>query len=398
MTWRTAIVFQPTATDLALDLIKAAERHGLTGWQHDLGNDAIRNGDRVINLGNIHLEYAAAPRLGRRNLLQKYFRMLQTPPVSKLWSLAQTKIYPLLRSRYDRVTIDIDNRRKKDPLPPRAGRRFLGDLDQILGYDLGPSVSQVHTESLAEWGVSLETAIDRAMANLRALPPPRWHVRADHVWQLESPEGYTESLMQIPRVFDQLPARGTPLVMIPNRGVLFATGSDEPEGVTALLAEARESLQEAPWPLCGELFRISSTGIQLYVPSGLDAATFSSIHRLDIESVYKAQKSALEAHCEAIEDAVFVATYALLAQKNNPNQLQSVCSWTQGVPTLLPHTDSIAFVWDHSGSRKTALVPWVDAAAIVGHYFKPTDEDPPRTRVDEFPDAVELADLQKHVI
>lgn len=148
----------------------------------------------------------------------------------------------------------------------------------------------------------------------------------------------------------------------------------------------------------GELFRISSTGIQLYVPSGVDANAFACIHRIDIESVYKAQKSALEAHCEAIEDAVFVATYALLAQKNDPNQLQSVCSWTQGVPTLLPRTDSIAFVWDLSGSRKTALVPWVDAAAIVGHYFKRTDEDPARTRVDEFPNATELAELLKHAI
>jgi hypothetical protein len=64
MTWRTAIGLKPTPTDLALDLIKAAERHGLYGWQHDSANDAIRNGDHVINLANIHLEYAAAPRLG----------------------------------------------------------------------------------------------------------------------------------------------------------------------------------------------------------------------------------------------------------------------------------------------------------------------------------------------
>ena len=61
MTWRTAIGLKRTPTDLALDLIKAAERHGLYGWQHDSANDAIRNGDHVINLANIHLEYAAAP-------------------------------------------------------------------------------------------------------------------------------------------------------------------------------------------------------------------------------------------------------------------------------------------------------------------------------------------------
>jgi len=78
--------------------LKAAQRHGLTGWQHDATDDVIRNGDHAINLANIHLEYAAASRLHRRNLLQKYFAMLQTTPVPKLWSLSQTKIFPLLRS------------------------------------------------------------------------------------------------------------------------------------------------------------------------------------------------------------------------------------------------------------------------------------------------------------
>ena len=71
MTWRTAIGLSPTPTDLAQDLLKAAERHGLTGWQHDAENDSIRNGDHVINLANIHLEYAAAilRRPGRSGIL-----------------------------------------------------------------------------------------------------------------------------------------------------------------------------------------------------------------------------------------------------------------------------------------------------------------------------------------
>jgi hypothetical protein len=129
-----------------------------------------------------------------------------------------------------------------------------------------------------------------------------------------------------------------------------------------------------------------------------DAKVLATIQRLYIESVYAAQKSALEARCEAIEDAVFVATYGLLGQKNDPTELQSWCSWTEGVPTLLPTADLIAFVWDLSGNRKTALVSWANAASIVGHYFKATEEDPPRTRVDEFPNAAELAELQRNVV
>ena len=45
-----------------------------------------------------------------------------------------------------------------------------------------------------------------------------------------------------------------------------------------------------------------------------------------------------------------------------------------------------------------ALVSWSTAASIVGHYFKATNEDPPRTRVDKFPNAAELTELQKHAI
>jgi hypothetical protein len=64
-----------------------------------------------------------------------------------------------------------------------------------------------------------------------------------------------------------------------------------------------------------------------------------------------------------------------------------VCSWIAA--------DLIAFVWDLDAARKTALVSWTEAARLVGHYFKPTTEDPPRIRVDTFPTPDELIELQK---
>jgi hypothetical protein len=183
MTWRTALGLKPTATDLAQDLLKAAERHGISGWQHDTANDAIRNGDHVVNLANIHLEYAAAPRLHRRSLLQKYFAMLQTTPVPKLWSLARTKIYPLLRSRYDLLTREIASRRKQEPFPPRAARRFIGSLDQILGYDHGQTVSQVSAAILEDWAAPLDAVIDRAQQPAR---PAGTHVATSEPLCLET--------------------------------------------------------------------------------------------------------------------------------------------------------------------------------------------------------------------
>ena len=186
--------------------------------------------------------------------------------------------------------------------------------------------------------------------------------------------------------------------MIPNRGVLIATGSEEQSGVTALLGEARRAQREMPWPLTGEIYRVGPNGIELFTPEGPDATELAILQKLDLESVYAAQKTALEAHCEAIDDDVFVATYSLRTLNNQPKQLLSACAWTQGAPSLLPQTDLIAFVWNLSPDRKIALVSWEDAAAIVGHYFKSTEEDPPRIRVDAFPDSGELTELQMRAI
>ncbi len=62
--------------------------------------------------------------------------------------------------------------------------------------------------------------------------------------------------------------------------------------------------------------------------------------------IYEGQQTALQAHHDAINDRVYVASYALLGKKDAPNHSRSWCTWTQGISSLLPTTDLIAFVWD----------------------------------------------------
>jgi hypothetical protein len=331
-------------------------------------------------------------------LLEKYSAMIapaKSAQVSSLWTVAQAKLYPLLRSRFERVTIDIQ-RRGKDPLPPRAAKPFLGKLDLVLGYDHGPTVTQVQTSAVDEWGVTLDAALDRARANLRALAPSLWVAVGPSLWSLESPAGYADSFLQFPTIFERLTARGAPLAMIPNRGVLLATGTDEPNGITALLNAAKKSMQESPWPLSADLYRIGPAGPELYAPDGPGAGLLATLQKIDLASVYKEQKEALDKYHASIQDDVFVATFALMGKKHRPEEAQSWCTWTQGVPTLLPITDSIAFVWDlDKAKRQTALVPWQEAERLVGHYLKPTADDPPRFRVDVFPMEAELRELRQ---
>jgi hypothetical protein len=73
-------------------------------------------------------------------------------------------------------------------------------------------------------------------------------------------------------------------------------------------------------------------------------------------------------------------------------EVASFCSWADGVPTLLPRTDCIAFVRQNS---EPMLVEWERAEQVIGHLLAPQDMYPERVRVEEFPSEAELARLKQ---
>jgi hypothetical protein len=91
----------------------------------------------------------------------------------------------------------------------------------------------------------------------------------------------------------------------------------------------------------------------------------------------------------------FIATFGLLSPKDHPEQIQSWCSWTAGVESLLPQTDLIAFVRSPANSRETLLVNWPDALAVVAQQMRETSENPIRIQVDEFPNAEQWSLLKQ---
>jgi hypothetical protein len=157
------------------------------------------------------------------------------------------------------------------------------------------------------------------------------------------------------------------------------------------------NLKNSHWPLCGAVFKIADGKIHAFAEPKFEPR-LSSIANLSMHSVYHTQQAALRAHCEAIEEDVFIASFGLLSPKDQPKECQSWCSWTEGVESLLPKTDLIAFVRKPSGPRKTLLVNWSDASEIVAQKMRETSESPTRIQVDEFPSDEEWASLEQRAI
>ncbi|SRR6266481_5176747 len=60
----------------------------------------------------------------------------------------------------------------------------------------------------------------------------------------------------------------------------------------------------------------------------------------------------------------------------------------------MPGNCALRWNTQYRGRSQNRPSAWSDAARIAGHYFNSTVEDPPRIRVDAFPTAEELAELQ----
>jgi hypothetical protein len=63
--------FRPPSTELA-------KQSGKLNWRYEAADSSLRSGDQVVNLGNLYLEYARAPRNARAGFRDKYRAILAT--------------------------------------------------------------------------------------------------------------------------------------------------------------------------------------------------------------------------------------------------------------------------------------------------------------------------------
>jgi hypothetical protein len=394
---------KPTIEKLAGELLAIAAREGSTDWKYVPSELTLRSeSGGMLSLANIFREYSQADAPQRPALLEKYASMLVNlgREVPDLWTLAQKSIYPVLRSRHDMFTVEIDERGNgNSPMKERALLPFHGDLVIRIAYDFGSSVSQVTAEQVETWGVPIEAAYERSLQNLRALEKPRWAERAPGLWQIESGMSYEESMLLVGDVLDRLEVRGDALLLPSNRGVLLAAGSDDPVGVEHLLDAGREALLDRPWPLSAQVLRWRDRRLEPAATEGPFAHKFAALRTIDSGSFYADQKNALERWLERTGQDIFVATFRMTANDARPGAITSYCIWTEGVHSWLPRTDQIALNRDTGdGKFETIFVPWAEVEEICGARLGRLAEFPVRHEVRDFPSADEWRQLKAAAI
>jgi hypothetical protein len=394
---------QPPGKDrfarLVTDAIRrAGEKDEIAYDREEFRLTAEGEGRHIFNLENAYREYCAAAPGARQGVLRNFVRswFAHQKGFPEKYEDVHPDLLPVVRGRryYEVTKLQLQADGMKDAGCPY---RPLGEhLAVGLGYDLPESILQVRQDTLDGWGVTFDQALAAACENLRGLSGDGLGREAPGLWRSPWHDNHDAARLMLLDLVRAPAVRGDPVAMVPNRDTLLVTGSGDEKGLAAM-ASLAERASEHPRFLTAVAVRLEGDAWVPYLPpAGHPSHTrFKLLFAKSVGRDYADQKQALDALHEKAGEDVFVASCTVM-QKKETGEVRSYCVWSEGIVSLLPRTDDVAFF--QTGGKDegavAAIVPWERVRAVVGHLMEADDVYPVRYRVREFPTGEQLAALR----
>lgn len=390
-----AVVPPVTEAAYAQLLIAAiARRGGPPTLRFDAGEHVITDGELRIATGDLYPEYLALPPAGRAAQLEDAARAFAADRATPALAEARTQLRPVVRaSVYFDVALGAAAPRGGPPIP--VPRRPLGEVTEVaLALDQPTSMQLVTADDLAAWQLSFDDALALATQHLGADPAPFVELRPG-VWTSAANDGYATSRLVLVDRIRQLPLRGAPVALIPNRDTLLIAGARDAAALQ-VVADLATAAAEQPRP-------IHTVPLCLHDRTWTDCAPaptpavgrrlrgLATTGRAD---AYEAQRAPSQAR---VGGAVYVAE-ATVARHQATGLPTSYATWALGEPTLLPHVDHVALVVAR-GPRaqdldRLGFVPWARLQRVLARHLARDASRPPRWATGTYvPTAAELAAL-----
>ncbi len=289
----------------------------------------------------------AAPRERAQRIKNLVAIVVASPSATDTWDQARPKLLPVIRGVSFGLGVPgvttVDN-------PMRlVGRPALPYLVELVVVDEPTSMAYVTYARLAEWGVTDDELFATARANLTGRsgrldgPPPEGRPVVLRV--VDTGDGYFTSMLLIEGFLAGLADRvgGRPVAFMPHKDTLIVT-SDAPDALPALYRLAEEEFRQATRSLSPVGYTVDDAGTVIPYPALLGSVLAPIVHRAEVvlaAAEYGSQKEALDAQHERDEVDIFVAS--LLVVQRPDDEVFSVAVWSNGVDTLMPEANFIAF-------------------------------------------------------
>jgi hypothetical protein len=276
--------------------------------------------------------------------------------------------------------------------PKVASEPISAWFARCLVLDFPEYVTMVSPENLKTWGTSFYELYETGLARLRDFSIPKFEQQQGFYiggWH----DDYDSSRILIPEIFARLDLGGDPVVSLPNRNFLLVTGSENEDGIKAMLKQAEEIVRTKSRPMNPAPLLLKDDEIADFSISE-NSLIFNDVERAKKVSAlfyYQQQTENLTKLYEQKGKDLFVAKYTL-------NQLvgggyESYSVWSKTVASLLPKTDFIAF-FDPAkpeSQRTLGLAKWEEVMRIAGDLLLDTQMFPARFYVSKFPSEEQLA-------
>jgi uncharacterized protein YtpQ (UPF0354 family) len=345
-----------------------------------------------VRLQNLWTEFQQVPRRDRSALVERFVGITERMAGLELpteLAEARPNVLPRIRSRsYLNAA--------RDGHPDLAGARELSSLtlapcpelphDYVLElvYDFPDSVASIARKQLATWDVELEELAEIALGNLRVRRTNAtvFELLQEGLYVSGWQDSYDATRLLVSDVIRQLDVRGAPVVFPFSRDHLLVGGSDDPEALLGAVEVMARNLERTRIESLVPLVLEDDGRYAVFEPakeSELDIALSALQAQVGIGD-HADQRGWLERVAEADGDDVFIAN--VMAFEDDRGRTLTASTWTEGVDTLLPETDLIAFVRTDTA---TVVVPRAAAQPLVRDLMESTDHYPVRWRVRQFP-------------
>jgi hypothetical protein len=295
------------------------------------------------------------------------------------WDEARSRLRPVLRpSTFGQGGPESVARQLRRPALPF--------LSEFVVVDLPDSMSYVSASRLDDWGVTEDDVFAAARENLADLAS-RMH-RGERVEGLtgvrfvDDGDLYCTSLLLVDGFLTGLSATvgARPVAFVADRDSLLVM-PDTPEVLSQVLRTVEETYRSSVRSISPVAYTVDDAGAVIAYPVDNAGPLAVRLHRAEAilaVAEYSAQKEVVDAEHE--KDGVDIYVAKLMAMTRDDESLFTVTVWADGVDSLLPVADYIAFP-DPAGSW---FVPWAVVADQVG--LMPADDlDPERCRVSAWP-------------
>lgn len=354
---------------------------------------AGRSAPTWIFLDNVYTECQGLGRRARLDRLTRFIRIMGAPPVTDTWEEARPKLRPVLRP----VTMGLAG---VPGMQPPVSRPAWPYLKELVVIDQPESMAFVGPPSLEAWGVTAEDVFTAARANLAGIARRSlardWPDQHALIRMVDTGDGYFTSLLLAPGWLDSVSDRiGAPVIaFVPDNNSMLLCARQS-GGLAQLYDLVEKEFGEAARGLSPVGYTTDPSGAVIPYRPDADHPDRVPARRAEVilaATQYGAQSRWLTS--QFAEAGIDVYVGGLVAASKPDEAPITVATWTDGITSLLPEAEYIAFVRD---GRAGFRVPWRAVASLVDLDPEPI-LSPRRYRVTNWPAPEIMQALRAHAV